>query len=377
MGANDDFFQSIQYTTDAAGEAARERNEAIRQLDNLQDSGADAAAVQAQAKKVDAATLKFSRVTTAPPVAKLPATPAGVTSTAKPDVYSYTPEQGVPKVTIPSLTSHIVAVPTGEPISTAVLTVIATVFSIVGFGSSSAIKRAVEAIRTALKDLANILANMIWTFAHNIRWVLSALRWLWERVLRPLISHIDVITKRVVAIIDRVLKPYLQMLEHLRQQILAIYKKFFLPVIEAIQKIRTLLALLKILRVPGVKALDEKLAKIEGKLIGVITGLLRRTNDHSGLLNILLNTRMTLQHGVLMTSLVEIHGAWINNWWNAQTVQRNSADAEAQVRAELEIQGAPRQKELGEFLRTRVYATTHSPGPEEQRLDALLRRGAA
>jgi hypothetical protein len=377
MSNIDDFFNSITYTKDEAGQAAQARNEAIRALDNLENAGADAATVQQATAKVAAAATTFNQVLTHPRVLTQPVLPASSTTTKVQDVYTYTPSQGVPKLSFPRITSKVVVVPTGEPISTAVLTAIATVFAIFGFSTTAAIKKAVEAIRIALKDVSNTLINIIWTFAHNMRWILNALRWIWERVLSPLIDEIGQAIGRIAVIIERVLKPYLDLIDKIRKHILEIYARWFLPIISFLQKVRQIVAILRLLHVPGMKQLDEKIARVEGKIIGTLQQIMYALNNQGGLMNILMTARMTIQHGVLVRSLYETQGAWINQWWNAQEWDRSAEDAEAGVQLDLQIQAQPHVKQLDALLSQGVYTRIDTPGPHEQELDALLRRGAA
>src|SRR5207244_2110061 len=109
MGATDDFYNSIQYTNDAAGQAARERNEATRELANLEERGADPAAVQAATKKVAAAADNFYQVI-AKPRNLAPVSPPAVTAAPLSP-----PPPRFPNT--PPMRSNFAPVVTGEPIS--------------------------------------------------------------------------------------------------------------------------------------------------------------------------------------------------------------------------------------------------------------------
>lgn len=310
-----------------------------------------------------------------PPAAPSPVPPVPKAPAAAPPnaVHTVTPAFGLPRLFTPPIKSKFAPVVTGEPITTAILTGLSVIFSIFGLGGLKDVKAAIETLRIGIKTVFNTLMNFIWTMSHIVRWVLNALRQLWENVLKPLIEHINTITQRIAAIINRVLRPYLQLIDHIRKQILEIYRRFFLPVIRFIQEIRVLISILRLAHVPGMKALDQKLAKIEGKLIGIIQTLLSSVNDHSGLFNILMTARNTMQHGVLIRSMYETQGAWVNEWWNSQEWDRSADDQEKAIKLDLAIQSQPGDKSLKAILSTGVYAAVDAPGPGAQDLAALLK----
>jgi hypothetical protein len=254
-----------------------------------------------------------------PPPPSVPVGPPAPAAAPESAVHRYTPQHGTPKITMPPIRSNIAPVVTGEPISTAILTGLAVVFSILGHGMSKEVKQAIEQLRSGIKDVFNILMGFIWTMSHIARWILNALRQLWENVLKPLIDDINDLISRVGQIINKVLPKYLDLIQKIRKHILEIYVRWFVPVIRVIQQIRVMLSILRLLHVPGVAALDAKLAKIEGKLIGVIQQVLYRVNDHSGLFNILLTARLTLQRGILLPSFSESRGSFINAFYNYQS----------------------------------------------------------
>jgi hypothetical protein len=287
-----------------------------------------------------------------PAPAKSPPRPAPSPITAG-RVETATPAGGVPKSGSVPLRGNVAPVVTGEPISTAILTGLSFIFGIFGGGGmSKQVKTAIETLRSGIKDVFNTLLNFIWTMSHIVRWVLNALRQLWERVLRPLIDHINKITSKIEAIINRVLRPYLRLIDHIRMQILGIYRRFFLPVIRFIQEVRVLISLLRLAHVPGMKQLDEKLAKIEGKLIGIIQGLLSRVNDHSGFFNILMTARLTLQRGILLPSFGESRGSFINAFYNYQSQPIKGGKPAAITDREVSTTVVAACKTLGDSLRS-------------------------
>jgi hypothetical protein len=296
--ANDELQAATQGARDAEAAAA------------ANPTAENQAALERAKARASSALVKYTRAGTAPPPAKPVAPPA-----PPPSLTSKIPTAAEERARI-----AIAPVPTGEPVSTILLTIGATLFGIFGRGLPASVKKELVGLRDAIKDVANALIRFAWWIAHSLRWALGTLRALWERIVKPLLEHIDRLTARLARIIDKVLLPYLEFLQRIRQIILDIYARFFLPIIEVVQMMRQAIALLRLLRVPGMKKLDEKLQRIEAKLIGIITDLLRRTNEHSGLINVLLTARMTLQRPLLTSSFSENRAAWINQFYNYQSV---------------------------------------------------------
>lgn len=282
----------------------------------------------------------------------------------------------VPPPAPPKIRTNFVPVVTGEPITTLVLTGLSFIFSIFGLGGGDW-KGPFQQLAIGLKDISNQLIDAIWSLAHNIRWVLNALRQLWENLLKPLLEHIKDITSKIGQAINKVLPKYLDIIQKIRKHILDIYARWFLPAIRILQQIRVMLALLRLAHVPGIAKLDAKLARIEGKIIGVFQTILSRVNDHSGFLNILLTARLTLQRGVLFPSLHENKGPFVNFWWNAQEYDETAADEQAAAALDQQLHAKPNTKALDDLLVTGVYTSTRVPGPGEQDLDALLTAGPA
>lgn len=270
----------------------------------------------------------------------------------------------------------IVAVVTGEPVSTTVLTVAATIvaalFGIFHRNVPAEVATELHSLRDGMIQLGQELIRIGQLLAAAIQAALGALRTVYEKVIKKALDRIEEINSKIGKILDKILKPYLDFLQRIRQIILDIYGRIFLPIIDAIQTIRKAIALLKILHVPGMAKLDAKLQKIQGKLIGVITDLLRRTNDHSGLLNILLTLRGTLQHGVLLGSLHEVRRSWINSWWNEQTAGLTIDQQNAITFLKSPSIGNSAEERLDYFIRTGHELPGRIPGPQEKQLNEFL-----
>lgn len=304
-----------------------------------------------------------------PPPPPMPPIPPSVPATNSDDLV------GPPQV------QPLIAVPTGEPTSTVVATVIANVIGalggIFGRGLPGKVAKEIFALRDTITQLGMEIVRLGQLLAKGIKAVLEALRTLHDKVLKRAVDQIEKINSRITRIIDKILGPYLDLLQRIRQLILDIYGRLFLPIIELLQMVRQMIALLRLLRVPGMKKLDEKLQRIQSKLIGVIADLLDRTNEHSGLINVLLTARMTLQKGTLLGSLMETRRRWISMWWNEQTPLPGTLTRSAVPSRPIEVYQAEVDRDLELFARTNggPIATSIAPGLEEFRRVARLSGG--
>lgn len=241
-----------------------------------------------------------------------------------------------------------------------------------GITVAAEIQAVIQALITILQAIVTALAAIVTAIAAAVKAVLAAAQKIYESVIKPIINKIEAITSKLGQILDQILKPYLDLLQRIRQAILNIYRMIFLPIISAIQRIRQALALLKILHVPGVAKLDAALQRIQGKLIGVITQLLNRVNDHSGLFNILLTARMVFQHGVFLNSAYVYQGQLQQLWWDGQT-RYLTPDEQASVDAsQARLTATTNQDALNLMLAGGPPLLLQPPGPNETALNNLL-----
>ncbi len=208
---------------------------------------------------------------------------------------------------------------TGEPISTAVLTILSAIASIFTGGMAALTKNAINQLRDAISWVADNLSRVAGRIA---RWVDSAMRglaYVWRNIIRPVLLHIQQIFDRVRRLIDRVLKPYLDFMERIRRQILMIYNLYFRPIIQLIESLRKMLAILRLAHIKFADKLDAQLARLEAKISWPVQEALRRTSVTGRWINVLLTAKMLLQQPILVNSLVAYDGAWINHFYNAQS----------------------------------------------------------
>lgn len=208
---------------------------------------------------------------------------------------------------------------TGEPISTAVLTLLSAIVSVFTGGIAAVTRNAINQLRDAIAWVADNTARVIGRVA---RWAdagIRGLRWIWTNVIRPILHHIQQLFDRLNKLIDKVLKPYLEFMRKIREQIMLIYNVYFRPIIQVIETMRRMLAILKLAHIGWAEKLDARLARLEAKVIAPIEQMLKWTNVLPGWFNVLLTAKYLLQYPVFMNSMAGYSGSWISHFYNAQS----------------------------------------------------------
>jgi len=208
---------------------------------------------------------------------------------------------------------------TGEPISTAVLTLLSAIVSIFTGGIAAVTRNAINQLRDALAWLADNTARVIGRVARWVEAGIKGLRWIWWNVIRPILHHIQQLFDRLAKLIDKVLKPYLELMRKIREQIMLIYNVYFRPIIQVIETMRRMLAILKLANIKWADKLDARLARLEGKIIGVLQEMLAWTNKLPGWFNVLLTAKYLLQYPIFSNSMDAYAGTWVKQFYNAQS----------------------------------------------------------
>jgi|SRR5882672_4292591 len=230
---------------------------------------------------------------------------------------------------------------------------------------------AVNAIWTAIKALKGVVDAL----ARAVGAAIGTLHKIWHSVIQPILDHIKEITRRINAIINKVLKPYLDWMKRVRAIILAVYTKIILPILNVIQGIRKAVALLRLAHVPFAKKLDEKLARLEAKLIAPIQWLLARVNDHGGFINEIMSIQRVLQEPLFTRSLYSYQANLVNAWWGSQTVPRTAQQQQQADALHVLASSNAGNKSLDQLLDTGVYVEPFPIGPSTAALNELLQQG--
>lgn len=229
-----------------------------------------------------------------------------------------------------------------DPITLIVTTILSAIGSLFGLfrgGVSGAVKRALEGLRDSLARVGDALMRFAWRIARAAGKVLQSVQALWVRVLRPLLTVVERILIRVNLIIDRVLRPVLEAIERYREAILMIYEQIFRPVILAIETVRRMLAILKFARLGFAKRLDDRLARLEGKVAAPILDALRTINTMGGWINYLLTLEGIIREGPLLASL-----EGISSELDALAHNARRSDVDQAVLDRIRREGRPRPR---------------------------------
>jgi len=198
--------------------------------------------------------------------------------------------------------------------------IISTLLSFFGGGNDTA------KLNQAINDLANKTAqalDQMKRFAWAIgRLALGSLLLLWRAItdmagelVKAFRSLLDALKK----IYEDVIKPALRALRAIRKILDDVYRRWLRPIINAIQQVRRILAIFRAFGFKWAGALDARLARIEGKIIGPYIWLVRQLNGYSQWINVILTAGGVLQRPIFRNSAYANAGYLSNLWWVGQT----------------------------------------------------------
>lgn len=247
-----------------------------------------------------------------------------------------------------------------EPVSTTwgikvIVTAILSLFgSLFGRGVDKKTAAALETLRRAQVDMGDGMTAIAEHLSRAIGKVFRGLEGVFARIVVPVWTYLKRIADRLTKVIDRVLKNWNTAIDNIRRRVLAIYDKYFRPVLDVIQKIRRITAALRILGVKWAGRLDARLLKLEGKIISPILAVLKRLDEHSEFLNVLLTARGYLQTPVLLASVWRSITDVLDMWWYAHTGDPAEARAEELRRKGRPLTPAAARTGLVDYLEDRT-----------------------
>lgn len=223
-----------------------------------------------------------------------------------------------------------IPIPSPDPVSIAI-TVVSAVLSVFGLfrgGGLKDVMRGLNGLRGQLSSIADSLMRFAWRIARSLGRVLQALHTLWVRILEPALAHIARLAARINQIVDRILRPYLEALRRIREAIDLLYNVVFRPVVQALESVRKILGIARVLRIPGARALDARILKLEQKVLEPIRELYGKLNETAGWLGVLLDLRAVLQQAVLLNSIYVHQAGVVDLLWWAQTPEEDPDEQE-------------------------------------------------
>jgi len=232
----------------------------------------------------------------------------------------------------------VLAPPPVDPV-TAIVAGISALLSVLRILGGRGLAREVEStfrhVYSTISTVADGLMRFSWSIGRAVGFLYRIISNFWVRVLRPLLDHARRLGFRLARIYDRIVKPVLAVIERYRRLILRLYEKYARPVLTAIQRVRRALFLLRILRVGFAQKLDDRLARLEGKIAAPFLFLLSQLNELAGWINLLVTIEYLLRDPLLINSLYAYQGDWINIFWSSQTSDVAAGTTAALTRLDL------------------------------------------
>jgi hypothetical protein len=208
------------------------------------------------------------------------------------------------------------------PVIGAVVAIVSGLFSI--FAGGTDLKPITEAINKLAHSTAEGLDYMK-RFSWSIgRLALSGLFFIARIVgdmLKPILNALRSLAAALKKIYEDVLKPIARALQHARKILDDIYRKWLRPIINVIQRVRRVLAILRAFGFKWAGALDARLARIEGKIIGPYIWLVRQMNGYGRWINVILTAGGAIQKPLFLNSAYANLGGLTNMLWWGQMKQ--------------------------------------------------------
>jgi hypothetical protein len=220
----------------------------------------------------------------------------------------------------------------------------------------SGITRAINDLATNAAKAIDALKRFSWAIG---RLALGSLLLLWK-VINDMVAEIIKALKSIVTALgklyENVIKPALKAIRKIRTILNDIYNRWLRPMINAIQLIRRILSIFRAFGFKWAAALDARLARIEGRIIGPFLWVLAQVNGIANWINILITAKGVFQKGIFRNSAYENAGFLSDLFWSSQTA---GALGRAQA-AQLDVQQPAKLPEVQAQMRE--YVLTNS-GP--------------
>lgn len=199
-------------------------------------------------------------------------------------------------------------------IVTFVISAIASLFGLFSGGVSGNVKRALEGLRSSIQTVGDTLLRFAWTIARALGRVLSAMHYLWERVIWPLVRQIPRIMGRLRRLIERDLPRLLRLIERIRQRILEIYERWMRPVLLVIERVRRMLLIFRLLHFKWAEDVDRRLREIQGRVMQPLAVVLAHLAVVEQWINVIVSTEQLLQETIFGNSLYHYQRDFARSW---------------------------------------------------------------
>jgi hypothetical protein len=246
-------------------------------------------------------------------------------------------------------------VPTGEPVSTVIVGVIAAIgslFRLFRGGVSGPVKTALEGIRGTIATVADNLTRYAWTIARALGKVLSALHTIWTRVIWPMLRQLPRLVSRVRRLIERDLPRLLDYIDRIRRWVLDWYERIFRPLLLVIQRMRRMILILRLLHIHWGDKLDAQLARLQERVMYPIRVVLEHLAVVEQWINAIVTAEQLLEETLFHNSVWHYQGALIRTWWAGMTTGEGRAALLAAQARQSDLPAAQSRADIQVFLRT-------------------------
>lgn len=230
-----------------------------------------------------------------------------------------------------------------------------------------------QKLRDDTNRAVDLATRFAWKVAFSVGGIMNAFGWLWNKIIKQLITRVANLAKAIGDTISKVLVPAVQTLQKIRDLLNKLYDKFLRPILAYIQIVRKYLQILKALHIPFADKLDGILARIQGKIIAPYLWVLRTVNGYGRWINLIITAGGVLQRPLFTNSHFRYQSTAVGMFWNSQTSTKRGG-------APYDVAIIPEQRDativasdFADFARTDggYYAETAA------RSQAIVRQGLA
>lgn len=197
--------------------------------------------------------------------------------------------------------------------------IISGLLSFFGGGSDAAyVARKLDDLARQVGQALDDLKRFAWAIGRMALGALLILAGIVEDIGHELVKAFRSILDALKKIYDDVIKPALRAIRAIRKILDDLYRKWLRPIINAIQRVRRILAILRAFGFKWAGKLDQRLARIEGKIIGPYLWTIRQLNGVAQWINVILTAGGVLQKPIFRNSLYGNLGWLTNAIWVGQ-----------------------------------------------------------
>lgn len=191
-------------------------------------------------------------------------------------------------------------------------------------------------------------------------------RHLWEKIIKGGLLKLAMLYHRLKEWLDKHFGPLLKLIRIWRARLDFWFNHYIRPIINLINRVRKILVVFRIFHFKWAIALDNRLLRIESRILKVYTDLRRKLNEVATAINILLNPELLIRGSILGSSIA----AAIDEIWEAVTGHTLSSFIDVGIGGTGEAADVTR---ISQFRAEVLQAATLGTGPTAEYAAAALR----